>query len=229
MIQRDEYQTVRQHPAFASLKLEDYDKLAVHIRSREVPKGQILFFSGDHRDRIFLILQGHVRIEQFDADDQYTYIDYVKQGSLFPYGGMFRDRHYHYTATTLTTVRYLTIPVELYEHFVQNCPEQLLFITKRLSDILEFQELRLRNVMTISARDRVIQSLAILCKDYQYFSETIPFPLSLQEIAKLAATTRETVYQVLKYLSQQGKILYEKKHLTFLDRDYFLKSFEEIS
>ena len=126
----------------------------------------------------------------------------------------------------MTDLRCFVIPVNLYESCVQESKEQLLYITRKLSSIIEFQELRLRNVVTASAKERVIQSLAILCKDYEELGDQIPFPISMKEIAKLAATTRETVNQVLKKLVENKKIGYERKQLTFLDPDYFLRSFE---
>ena len=174
-------------------------------------------------------MEGFVRIEQFDSSDQFSYMDYIKKGSLFPYGGMFQDERYHYTASAVTDLRCFVIPVNLYEMSAQESKEQLLFITRKLSSILEFQELRLRNVVTASASERVIQSLAILCKDYESLGNQLPFPISMKEMAKLAATTRETVNQVLKKLIDSRKIQYERKQLTFLDTAYFLKSFEEIN
>ena len=147
---------------------------------------------------------------------------------MFNDGVMFMEERYHYTASAVTDLRCFVIPVNLYELYAQESKEQLLFITRKLSSILKFQELRLRNVVTASASERVIQSLAILCKDYEALGNQLPFPISMKEMAKLAATTRETVNQVLKKLMDSQKIQYERKQLRFIDSNYFLKSFEEI-
>lgn len=226
MITKDDYQLLRLHPAFSNIPVELFDKLAIEISSRTISKGQVLFYSGDRRDRFFLLVEGYARIEQFDSSDQFSYMDYIKKGALLPFGGIFQDERYHYTASAVTDLRCFVIPVNLYEACVQESKEQLLYITRKLSSIIEFQELRLRNVVTASAKERVIQSLAILCKDYEELGDKIPFPISMKEIAKLAATTRETVNQVLKNLVKNKKIGYERKKLTFLDPDYFLRSFE---
>ena len=115
MITKEDYQLIRSHPAFSEIPVEKFDKLAVEIHYREIPKGQILFFAGDKRDRIFLVVEGYVRIEEFDSSDTFSYMDYIKEGAVFPYGGMFSDSTYHYTATSMTTVKYFNIPVQLYE------------------------------------------------------------------------------------------------------------------
>ena len=98
MITKEDYQLVRSHPAFSALPVELFDKLAVEIHARDIQKGQILFYAGDKRDRIFLLSKGFARIEQFDSSDQFSYMDYIKKGALFPYGGMFQDERYDYTA-----------------------------------------------------------------------------------------------------------------------------------
>ena len=119
MITKEDYQLVRSHPAFSALPVELFDKLAVEIHARDIQKGQILFYAGDKRDRIFLLSKGFARIEQFDSSDQFSYMDYIKKGALFPYGGMFQDERYHYTASAVTDLRCFVIPVNLYESSAQ--------------------------------------------------------------------------------------------------------------
>ena len=223
MITKEDYQLLRSHPAFSALPVELFDKLAVEIHARDIQKGQILFYAGDKRDRIFLLSKGFARIEQFDSSDQFSYMDYIKKGALFPYGGMFQDERYHYTASAVTDLRCFVIPVNLYELSAQESKEQLLFITRKLSSILEFQELRLRNVVTASASERVVQSLSLLCMDLCKVGDSLPFPISMKELAKLGATTRETVNQVLKKLLDEGRIEYQHKKLTFKEKEYFMK------
>ena len=89
MINKEHYQIIKQHPAFANLPVKLFDKIAVEIQFRKIPKGQIIFFSGDRRERLFLLHQGYVRIEQYDSTDTFSYMDYIKKDSIFPYGGMF--------------------------------------------------------------------------------------------------------------------------------------------
>ena len=223
MINKEHYQIIRRHPAFAHFPVEIFDKIAIEIQFRKIPKGQIIFFSGD---RLFLLHRGYVRIEQYDSTDTFSYMDYIKMNSVFPYGGMFFDERYHYTASAVTNVEYFSIPMDLFEDYSKKNVDQLLFITKRLSQILEFQELRLRNVVSASATDRVTQSLSILCMDLCKEQDTLPFPLSMKELAKLGATTRETVNQVLKKLREEEVIDYEHKKLTFKNKEYFMRYFE---
>ncbi|MGT2846715.1 Crp/Fnr family transcriptional regulator [Streptococcus massiliensis] len=226
MIQKAHYQFIRQHPAFINLRTEHFDRLASDIKFRKSPKGQIIFFEGDPRDRLFLLYKGYARIEQYDQTASYSYLDYAKENSLFPYGGMFEDAAYHYTAVAVTDVEYFTIPVEAFEHFAKLEPKQLIHIVTELSKILAFHELRLRNATLAGARDRVIQALSILCLDFCKEKDYVPFAVSMIELSRLAATTRETVHQVIKKLKEEEKIRYERKMITFLDKTFFLETYQ---
>ena len=213
MINKEHYRYIREHPAFKNLPVEYFDKIAVEIQFRKVPKGQIIFFSGD---------------EQYDQTDSFNYIDYVKENTMFPYGGIFEDETYHYSGVSVTDLEYFSIPVDLYEYYSKQTIEQMLFITHKLSNILRFHELRLRNSALASATERVIQAISILCIDFCQDRDDIPFALSMKELAKLGATTRETVNQVLKKLTEEHIIQYNRKKLIFLKKEYFSKYFEDV-
>lgn len=229
MISNEQYDYLRKHPAFERLTRDSFDQLAKHMRFRKIPKGQIFFYAEDSRDYLFVLSQGYVRIEQYDETDSFTYLDYIRQGGAFPFGDIFQDKPYHYTAIAITDLECFIVPMALFESISRVNPRQLVYICQKLSRILSFQELRLRNAMRAKASDRVVQALALLYWDMcQRDSQaTLPFEIHIQEISRLAATTRETVSHVLKQLKQDKKIAYSHKQLTYLDIDYFLENLTE--
>lgn len=226
MIQKDQYHLLRQHPAFRLLPTEGFDRLAREIKYRKIPKGQILFFEGDEREKLFLLTKGYVRIEQYDKTASYSYVDFVKEQALFPLGGLFEDRRYHYTAVAVTNLEYFVIPVNLFEAYSSAEPKQLLYLIGQLSQVLQFHEFRLRNAALAGAKDRVIQALSVLCLDFCKMGNQLPFPVSMIELSRLGATTRETVHQVMKKLKAEQKIHYQSKIITFLDKDFFLETYK---
>ncbi|MBY5033946.1 Crp/Fnr family transcriptional regulator [Streptococcus gallolyticus] len=229
MITKEQYRYLRNNPIFQHFPVEHFDQIAKEIRFRKVSKGQIFFFGGDRRDYLFVLFHGYARIEQYDQTGTYTYLDYIRQGEAFPFGDMFNDGLYHYTAVAETDLEYFMIPMEDYEEFSKINPRQMLFIAKKLSKILRFEELRLRNAMISRASDRVEQVLALMYWDICLPAklDALPFTIHIQEISRLSATTRETASQVIKKLKQEKRITYAHKTLTFVDKDYFLEHLTE--
>lgn len=223
MITTEQYRYIYKHDVFRNIPIDKFDKLAKHIQFRKIPKDQILFFEGDKRDKLFLLKSGYGRIEQYDKTDSFSYIDFVKPQTVFPYGGLFQDEAYHYTVVAVTDVECFYIPVKEYEEASLTSIHQMKMISIKLSKILRFHELRLRNMVTSSASDRVIQSLGILLIDICKDTQILPFHITALEIAKLSGATRETVSTVLKKLCNDKIIDYRHKKLTYLQPKYFLE------
>lgn len=229
MISKEQYFFLRNQPAFSQFTIDQFDQLAQEARFRSIPKDQVFFFAGDKREYLFVLQKGYARIEQSDQTDTYFYLDYIREGGAFPFGGMFVDPHYHYSAIAMTDLAYIMVPMDLYEHLSKKNLKQMLFLNQKLTRILQFQELRLRNAMISSASDRVVQVLALLYWDLCQPDKLTEFPfgIHIQEISRLAATTRETTSHVIKKLREEKRIAYYHKKLTFLDVDYFLENLTE--
>ncbi len=85
-----------------------------------IKKGQFLFLEGDSRERIYFMLDGFVKLERVNQNGNLLYDDYVKRYSIFPYGGMFTDRGYNYTAEAMTDVEVYYIPTVIFEDMVKS-------------------------------------------------------------------------------------------------------------
>lgn len=212
-------------PIFSCLSQEEFSFLSSHIFLRQYKKGQILFYEGDARDRVFYLHAGLIRLEKNDPSANFCYIDYVKHNTFFPYGGLFTDEAYSYTAYAATDIVLYYVPASIFEEVVLGNKQQLLFIYKNLSRVLSYHEIRIRNTITPSASERIIQALAIWMEDLGEENEdgtiTIPYPLTIIELAKMSGTTRETAGAVVKSLKADKAINYERKKFTFIDVNHF--------
>lgn len=216
---------LRNTEVFAGFSDLEFEELQSNLYMRHYKKGQILFDEGDQRERIYFLKKGLVRLERYDASATFSYFDYVKTERLFPYGGMFTDKEYHYSAYAVTDIDLYYIPMQVFEKVVLQNKEQMIYICTRLSKLLLNHEVRLQNCVTSSATDRVIQTIGILMdklgEPITPELIEIPYPITLKELASLSGTTRETVGHTMKKLKEEQKIEYHHKIFVFLDSDYF--------
>ncbi|MGZ7234435.1 Crp/Fnr family transcriptional regulator, partial [Streptococcus pyogenes] len=98
MISKEQYFFLKGQAAFKHFTIEEFDQLAQAARFRTIPRDQFFFFAGDERNYLFVLQKGYARIEQFDQTDNYSYLDYIREGGAFPFGGLFVDPYYHYSA-----------------------------------------------------------------------------------------------------------------------------------
>lgn len=226
MIRREDYQYLRKLDDFKHFSIEEFDKIVGMMERRKVQKGHILFFEGDKRDKLFLVTDGYFKIEQTDQSGSFVYTDFVRHGTIFPYGGLFTDTVYHFSVVAFTDVTYYYLPVDLYEKYSKDNSKQLLHLYSKLSRLLELHELRVRNLITSSATARVTQLLAFLLAEMGNEEGSLPFQLTTLDIAGMSGTTRETVSHVLSDLKRKKRIITKAKYLTFIDKDYFLQYIE---
>ncbi|MBJ8325746.1 Crp/Fnr family transcriptional regulator [Streptococcus pacificus] len=223
MVGKELYQHLRELDDFKYLEISKFDQLVASMTYHKVPKDQILFFDGDPLEKIYILLKGHVKLEQSDSSGSFIYIDYVNTDTIFPYGGLFLDKSYRFSAVAITAVEYICFPRDIYESFSLSNKNQMKMLCQKLSKLIHLQEFRIRNIVTSSAKDRVIQTLAFLLVDKCSEEMDLPFSITTIDIANMSGTTRETVSHVLKPLKENKIIHFEHKKLSYLDKDYFLK------
>ncbi|WP_158589213.1 Crp/Fnr family transcriptional regulator [Atopobacter sp. AH10] len=209
----------------AKLTPDEKQSLKEHLFFRSYIKGQILFDEGDARSRVYFLCDGLIRLENSDQTASYSYIDYVSPHKFFPYGGLFSDKYYRYSAFALTSIKVIYIPTAFFEELIKGNKDTLVTMYTHLSDVLSYHELRIRNTTTSSASDRVMQALAIWGKDIGVKQEDgsikIPYKLTVTELGLMSGTTRETAGNVIKSLKEEGHLEYSGKILHFIDPDYF--------
>lgn len=222
MISKTDYDYLRSLDDFRFFPAYEFDQLARQTKLRRASKGQRLFFEGDVRSHLFCVQSGYVKIEMSDYSGAFYYMDFIQHGTIFPYGDLFSEELYHFSALAMTDVVYYELPVTLYEEYSLGNSKQMKHLYQKVSKLLELHELRIRNTVTSNAKDRVIQSLGILFLEMLESDErTLPFKLTTHELADMSGTTRETVSRVLKELKEEQKIKVSGKHVSYLDRDYF--------
>lgn len=198
--------------------------LAGFVYCRTYRKGQMLFTTGDPRERIYLLLDGFVKLEKINESASLSYADYIKPNTLFPYGGMFSDKEYHYSAIAVTDVKLCYIPTFYFEDVVKKNRKQLIFLVQKLSSILELHESRIQRITNSFASDRVIHAIDYLIYDLgekEGEEIVINCPITTTDISKISGTTRETVSRVIHDLKKEHILSFSAKKITIHDVNYF--------
>lgn len=189
-------------------------------------KGQIIFFQGDPSIYCHYVLDGLIRIEKTSQFRDSFYVDYIKTGSFFSYGSLFREAPYSSSAYAVTEVDVLLIPRKILEGILQENIDQLLYMSKKMAKTINFLENRIQANAIPSASDRVVQSLAIWLVDLGKPAGgeiIIPYPLTINELSQIAGTTRETAGRIVKSLTEENKIDLNRQRILYKDPEYFEK------
>lgn len=209
---------------FSRLSLDEVNQITSQSLFHHIPKGQLIFFLDDPSLYCYFVFKGLVRLERANHSGEYSYLDYVAEESFFPYAELFFKETHLYNAYAATDVDLAYIPKKLMEKIIYQNPEQFKFIYENMANVQYYLEKRVQMTAVPSASLRVIQTLAIWMYDMGKFSGdqvVIPHPLTINEAATVAGTTRETAGRVIKDLTMDNKITFSRKKIIYHDWQYF--------
>ncbi|WP_437369398.1 Crp/Fnr family transcriptional regulator [Bacillus inaquosorum] len=187
MKNKDIVHQLKKFPLLASLNKRDLEDMKHFIYWRTYHKGQILFMRSSGTNvppfnECTSLLDGFIKLEKSNETGSMFYTDYVRPHTLFPFGGLFRDKHYHYAAEALTDIELYYLPMNIFEDLVRENKKLLFDVLNQLSDILALHEERLKRITLSHAHDRVTQAIYYLTeslgqKERNQPSSTVRLPL----------------------------------------------------
>lgn len=210
---------IRQQAEFAPLTDSEFNQLADQMQIKTFSKGQVLFDQGDPRTRFYYVLDGVVRLERVDESGSFPFINYVSPHKAFPYRGLFIGETYTYAAMAMTTITIASFSMATFEKLLRENKQMMALLIAQMGQIINDTEDRLQRMVTSSASHRVKQALMLIAEDLGTHETpdktTIPYPITLKEVARVSGTTRETAGQVVGKLVDEGVVSYQHKNFQF--------------
>jgi CRP/FNR family transcriptional regulator, anaerobic regulatory protein len=195
---------------FDSLSPEDFkeiDMMAPITHFNAVPKGTLIQTPEHHRDGLFFVKTGKLRMYKVNAEGKQFTAAILGIGNMFgEIDSLSFGTHDMYIETIEETL-ICSVLREHFEKFLLKRPELAMRFLKVLSNQLKEKEELLEKLAIGNVEDRVLHLLLKLSEQFGTENDCfvkIDFPLTHQEIANMIGVTRESVTTILKDLSQKG-------------------------
>jgi len=217
-------QLLRQVDLFSCLSEKEIKELEPFIYERTYKKGQYLFFEGDPRLRIYILLDGFVMLEKSNQQGSLLYTSYVKKNTVFPYMGLFKNGDYNHSAVAETDIRVFYMVADAFESIVSKNSALLKKVILQVNELLAVQENRVKNVMTPSAHVRVLNTIDYLMNDLGEEESgviRINCPITTTKISVMSGTSRETVSMVVNKLKKDQILSIKDRMLHIHKPEYF--------
>lgn len=188
-------------------------------RRRRFSRREILFHEGDIADALHVILQGRVAVRVAASLGTDVTVDVLGRGEVLGEIAVVEDEPRR-AATSVALEPTTTVAVsrsaldELREH--EPAVTEFLFSTaaRRNRELLD----RVRELASASAETRVLRRLSHLAESYGDDGDSVDISLTQDDVAGLAATTRETVNRVLRREEENGTLALSRGLITVVDR-----------
>jgi CRP-like cAMP-binding protein len=206
-----------------ALSKEEKQKLDTLAVMRHVPKKQVLYFPSDSSDSIYLLKAGKVKISRTLPDGKEIVLTILGPGEIFGELGVIGQQEREEIAEITDDAIICVIGIKELQDMMKDNPKFKMEILKFIGFRIKRVQNQLESLIFKSAEQRIrslikeqagIHGRTIAGDENQL---ELKLGLTHENIAKLAATSRQTVTTQLRELEKSGIIKYDRKRIYIQD------------
>jgi len=188
---------------------------------KDFGKNEFIYFPEEPSKTIFFLKEGKVKIGSYSDDGKEIIKRILEPGDMFGELGLVGEEiRTDFAQTMGGNATICAMNLNDMEDMIKNNPEFGLRVTKFIGFKLRKVETRLESLVFKDARTRIIDFVRDLGeeKGTQVGTETlVKLNLTHQDIAKLTATSRQTVTTILNELKEKNLIFFDRKRILIRD------------
>jgi len=218
----DKLLLIRNYDLWAHMSDEDYQELNVVSSFIEVPKGQYIYFEAYHHNKLYFLKKGYIRIGFINDQGEEVIREIIREGETFGQLTLERNNlHGEFAQAYKTNVSLCAFNIEDFQKMLHNKPEVALRFSKQVGHKLKHIENRLINLLNKDVRTRLLSFFCQLAEQYPEGINGNVFSmanfLTHEDIAHLIGSSRQTVTTLINELTDEGLIIFDRKHISFPD------------
>lgn len=209
-----------QAPLFAALDAEGAAALRASLKETVVAKGAALFNEGEPGDRMYVILEGKVKLGQTSNDGRESLLAVLGPGEMFGELSLFDPGPRTSTATALTDAVVLGMGNEELRLWLSGRPEVAAALLQALARRLRRTNEAMADLVFSDVPGRVAKALMDLGEKFGTVTPEglmVTHDMTQEELAQLVGASRETVNKSLADFAQRGWIRLETRQVLILD------------
>ena len=201
---------------FKGLNEENKKELSRITSMRELNKNEPIYFASDPSTSIFFLKTGRVKIVKYSSEGKENILTLINPGEIFGEMAFLDEKERTDFAITIEPALICAINKNDLSEFINKIPSLNIKLTKLIGLKLKSFSERVEDLIFKDANQRVISFLLrMIDKNGKNIGDQIfvkPF-LRHQDIAELAACSRQTVNYILTDLRDKNIISFDRKKL----------------
>ena len=226
MAQKNDEEVIRRAPLFTALDDASAATLRDSMTQVKVSKGQTLFKEGDAGDRLFVVVEGKLKLGTSSGDGRENLLSILGPGDMFGELSLFDPGPRTATATAVTDARVLALANDQVIGWVTAHPQVSLQLLKRLARRLRRTNEVLADLVFADVPGRVAKAIMDLGERFGTKKDDglhVNHELTQEELAQLVGASRETVNKALADFAGRGWVRLEPRAVVVLDYERLSK------
>jgi len=209
-------------PLFAGLDAELADALSGALTTRAVVRGHVVFNEGDTGDRLFIVLDGKIKISRAAADGRENLLSVLGPGEMFGELSLFDPGPRTATATAVTESTLASLDHDDLRPLLLDQPAVAMQLLRALAQRLRRTNEAMADLVFSDVPGRVAKALLDLAEkfgDSESDGVRVRHDLTQEELAQLVGASRETVNKALSEFANRGWLRIEGRSVLLLDSE----------
>jgi CRP-like cAMP-binding protein len=200
--------------------LSDEEKMQISkmVIDKETSKKEIVHFSDDSADKIYFLKKGKVKISKYSEQDKEMILSILGPGEIFGETGVTGQKAYGSVAEVLEDAVICSLSIHQLEGMLKKNPAFNFSVTKFIGLRYLKVQSRLESLVFKTAPERIRGFIKEMADEHgktliNGTEIVVKLKLKHEDIAKLTATTRQSVTTELNNLEKKGVILFDRKRI----------------
>ncbi|MFZ8910542.1 MAG: Crp/Fnr family transcriptional regulator [Candidatus Nanopelagicales bacterium] len=211
-----------QAPLFSALDAEAAAALRASMTEKRVPRSGIIFSEGEPGDRMYVVLDGKVKLGQTSPDGRESLLAVLGPGEVFGELSLFDPGPRTATATAITDTVVVGLGHGDLRPWLTGRPEVAEALLQALAQRLRRTNEALADLVFSDVPGRVAKQLLDLADKFGQPGPDgvlVHHDLTQEELAQLVGASRETVNKALADFTQRGWIEVDQRQVLLIDME----------
>ena len=217
---------IRSAPLFSALSDEEAASLRASMTLVKVTKGHTLFKEGEEGDRLYVVLDGKLKLGKSSPDGRENLQEILGPGEMFGELSLFDPGPRTATATAITDAKLLMLPHEKVLDLITSQPAVSLELLRRLAQRLRDSRGEQSDLVFVDVPGRVAKAIIDLGERFGEQKEDglhVKHDLTQEELAQRVGASRETVNKALADFAARGWVSLEPRAVVIKDYERISK------
>ena len=226
MSQRDDDLIIRQAPLFSVLDDEAASSLRESMAAEKLSKGKVLFREGQEGDRLYVVVQGKIKLGTTSGDGRENLLGIFGPGQMFGELSLFDPKPRTATATAVTDSRLVSLAYDAVIGLVTSHPQTSLEVLRRLAQRLRESNEIVSDLVFDDVPGRVAKQIMHLGERFGTLKDDglhVNHDLTQEELAHLVGASRETVNKSLADFAARGWVKLQPRGVLVTDVERLTK------
>jgi CRP/FNR family transcriptional regulator len=209
-------------PLFAALDGDTAELLVAALTTRSVVRGHVVFEEGDTGDRLFIVLDGKMKISRAAADGRENLLAVLGPGEMFGELSLFDPGPRTATASAVTDSTLASLDHDDLRPLLLDQPGVAVQLLRALAQRLRRTNEAMADLVFSDVPGRVAKALLDLAErfgDEEADGVRVRHDLTQEELAQLVGASRETVNKALSEFANRNWLRLEGRSVLLLDRE----------